>query len=46
LPDYLAACVFLADMVKENPLGIGAAGTGLTDGDQLVLRRAASQPLT
>ena len=38
---YLAACVFVAAMLKENPVGIVAEIFGLDDEVQLQLRKAA-----
>jgi hypothetical protein len=38
---YLAACVFLASLVKEDPVDVGDGGAGLNDADQRLLQRAA-----
>jgi hypothetical protein len=38
---YLAACVFLAVLLKANPVGIDSTPTGLNDQDQAALQRAA-----
>jgi hypothetical protein len=38
---YLAACVFLAVLFKESPVGIEVGAAGLTDADRLVLQKAA-----
>jgi hypothetical protein len=40
---YLAACVFLAVLFKENPVGIDAAVTGLSAEDRVLLQKAAWQ---
>jgi hypothetical protein len=40
---YLAACVFLAALLKINPAGIEAGGDGLDESDKKVLQRAAWQ---
>jgi hypothetical protein len=42
---YLAACVFLAAMVDEDPVGIGDDGTGVSETDLLLLQRVASESL-
>jgi hypothetical protein len=38
---YLAACVFLAAMLKINPTGIEAGGAGLNNADRELLQRTA-----
>jgi hypothetical protein len=38
---YLAACVFLVALVKVNPVGIVAGGSGLDDSDRKLLQVAA-----
>lgn len=38
---YLAACVFLATLFKENPVGIEAGPAGLDAGDRMALQKAA-----
>ena len=38
---YFAACVFLAALLKINPVGIEAGGAGLDESDRKVLQRAA-----
>jgi hypothetical protein len=38
---YLAACVFLVVLLKINPVGIVAGGTGLDESDRKVLQTAA-----
>jgi hypothetical protein len=40
---YLAACVFLAALLKINPVGIEAGGAGLDESDKKALQRAAWQ---
>jgi hypothetical protein len=40
---YFAACVFLAALLKINPVGIEAGGGGLDKSDKNVLQRAAWQ---
>jgi hypothetical protein len=40
---YLAACVFLAVLFKENPVGIGGVVPGLDAQDQVLLQKAARQ---
>ena len=40
---YFAACVFLAALLKINPVGIEAGGAGLDESDRKVLQRAAWQ---
>jgi hypothetical protein len=40
---YLAACVFLAALLKFNPVGIEAGGAGLDDSDKKILQHAAWQ---
>ncbi len=38
---YLAACVFLAALLKANPVGIDSGPTGLSEQDRAALQRAA-----
>jgi hypothetical protein len=38
---YFAACVFLAKLLKINPVGIVAGGTGLDESDRKALQTAA-----
>jgi hypothetical protein len=40
---YLAACVFLAMLFKENPVGIESSVTGLNANDQALLQKTAWQ---
>jgi hypothetical protein len=40
---YLAACVFLTVLFKENPVGIGAEVPGLSDADRALLQKSARQ---
>jgi hypothetical protein len=40
---YLAACVFLAVLFKENPNGIGVEVAGMTGNEELVLQKTAWQ---
>jgi len=40
---YLAACVFLAALLKVNPLGIDSGPAGLDQQDRTALQRAAGQ---
>jgi hypothetical protein len=40
---YLAACVFLAALFRENPFGIGADVPGLLVEDRAALQAAAWQ---
>ena len=40
---YLAACVFLAALFQESPLGIDGEVAGLTDEDRVLLQRIAWQ---
>jgi hypothetical protein len=40
---YLAACVFLAVLFGENPVGIGGAVTGLEEKDAALLQKTAWQ---
>ncbi len=40
---YLAACVFLAALFGESPVGIAAEDVGLDDKDQALLQKAAWQ---
>jgi hypothetical protein len=40
---YLAACVFLAALLKANPLGIESGPAGLDGEDRMALQRAAWQ---
>jgi hypothetical protein len=38
---YLAACVFLASLLKANPVGIDSESTGLSKQDRAALQQAA-----
>jgi hypothetical protein len=38
---YLAACVFLAALFKENPIGIESGPDNLDEQERLALQRAA-----
>ena len=38
---YFAACVFLATLLKINPVGIAAGGKGLDEADRKLLQSAA-----
>jgi hypothetical protein len=38
---YLAACVFLAVLLKENPVGINREVAGLTEAERLLLQKSA-----
>jgi hypothetical protein len=40
---YLAACVFLAVLFKENPVGLDGGVVGLTEQDRTLLQRTAWQ---
>jgi hypothetical protein len=40
---YLAACVFLAVLFEENPVGIDAEVAGVDEHDRVLLQKAASQ---
>jgi hypothetical protein len=40
---YLAACVFLAVLLKENPVGIDSKVEGLSAQDRLLLQKTAQQ---
>ncbi len=40
---YLAACVFLAALVKESPIGVGVEIAGLSETDRSLLQKAAWQ---
>jgi hypothetical protein len=40
---YFAACVFLAALLKIDPVGVEAGGDGLDDSDKKALQRAAWQ---
>jgi hypothetical protein len=40
---YLAACVFLAVLFQESPVGVGAEVAGLSEGDLALLQEAAWQ---
>ena len=42
---YLAACVFLAVLLRENPVGIDVPVSGLSEGDMKLLQRAAWESL-
>jgi hypothetical protein len=40
---YLAACVFLAVLLRESPVGIGREVAGLSDNDRILLQEIAWQ---
>src|SRR5262245_47624898 len=40
---YLAACVFLAVLLNENPVGSIAEGSGLSEKERVLLQKAARQ---
>ena len=40
---YLAACVFLATLFRENPTGVDVEVQGLSAGDRAALQAAAWQ---